>query len=425
MEGVEAVSAERAMGLVLDALVPARMLANQGDAHLAEGIAAALAFAAERPWVYTDLTGADAQRAAEQAVLIEVSLRVQVAANRARDLAHVAVTAARDLPELWRRALEGFAPFALVEATVSALTALRAPAGATDAEASALADAIALVDAQAATWVLSVSPGAFRRRLRVLVDRLDPRAASVRHLDAHSQRRLVVDDPEDGMAWVHLLVPAIEAIAIKRRVNSTARNLQKDAREYRSRDQVRADVASAWLRGVGTGSEAKVKVFVTVPSGLVGGRRRGEHGECTLCGGTGRDAQAQIVGGPVLDPLTAQQLFLDATSYRRLIVDPVSGVPLDLDRRRYRPTRSQRDLLVLRHGTCSRDGCDRLAVDAEIDHILEWRRGGPTDLGNLRPLCPADHRARHRTRLAFRTRGDGTTQVVTPTGIVSDEPPPF
>ena len=92
------------------------------------------------------------------------------------------------------------------------------------------------------------------------------------------------------------------------------------------------------------------------------------------------DAQAQIVGGPVLDPLTAQQLFLDATSYRRLIVDPVSGVPLDLDRRRYRPTRSQRDLLVLRHGTCSRDGCDRLAVDAEIDHILEWRRGGPTEL---------------------------------------------
>ena len=123
MEGVEAVSAEQAMGLVLDALVPARMLANRGDAHLAEGIAAALAFAAERPWVYTDLTGADAQRAAEQAVLIEVSLRVQVAANRARDLAHVAVTAARDLPELWRRALEGFAPFALVEATVSALTA--------------------------------------------------------------------------------------------------------------------------------------------------------------------------------------------------------------------------------------------------------------------------------------------------------------
>ena len=50
---------------MLDALVPARMLANQGDAHLAEGIAAALAFAAERPWVYTDLTGADAQRAAD------------------------------------------------------------------------------------------------------------------------------------------------------------------------------------------------------------------------------------------------------------------------------------------------------------------------------------------------------------------------
>ena len=425
MEMVEAVSAERAMGFMLDALVPARLAANQGDARVAAGIADAFAFAAERPDVYTDLTGADGQRAAEQAVLLEVSLRVQLAPNRARDLAHTARVAARDLPELWRRALDGFAPFTLVEAAARALTALRPAIGATDAEVAASADAIALVDAQTAAWVMSVTPGAFRRRLRVPVDRLDPRAAAVRHVDAVSERRLVVDDPEDGMAWLHLLVPACEAIAIKRRATSTAKHLQKDARERRSRDQLRADLASAWLRGVGTPTEATVKVFVTVPASLVGGRVRGDHGECTMCGGTGRQAQAQIVGGPMLDPLTAQQLLLDAKSYRRLIVDPVSGAPVALDRRRYRPTKAQRDLLILRHGTCSRDGCDRLAVDADIDHILEWSRGGPTDIDNLRPLCPSDHATRHRTRIAFRTRPDGSTRVVTPTGAVSEEPPPF
>ena len=129
---VEAVSAERAMGFVLDALVPARLAANQGDARLASGIADALAFAAERPDVYTDFTGADGQRSAEQAVLLEVSVRVQLAPNRARDPAHTARVAARDLPELWRRALDGSAPFTLVDAAASALTALRPSIGATD-----------------------------------------------------------------------------------------------------------------------------------------------------------------------------------------------------------------------------------------------------------------------------------------------------
>lgn len=425
MESVEAVSVAEAMGFVLDALVPARMLAHQAEARLAAGIRDALVFAAEQPHVYTELTGADGRRAAEQAVLLEVSLRVQLAPNRARDLAFAAHVAARDLPTLWQRALDGFAPFTLVEAAVGALTPLRAAVGAPDAEVSAAAEAIALVDAQTAAWVLSVTPGAFRRRLRVLIDRLDFRATSVRHVDARTERRLVVDDPEDGMAWVHLLIPAIEAIAIKRRATSTAKHLQKQAREGRSRDQIRADLASAWLRGECTDTAARIKVFVTVPAGIVGGALRGARGECTLCGGSGRTAQAQIVGGPVLDEATARQIFLDATSYRRLIVDPVRGVPVDLDRRRYRPTKAQRDLLILRHGTCSRDGCDRLAVDADIDHILEWSRGGPTDLAALRPLCPADHTARHRTALVFRTRPNGSTQVLTPTGAASAEPPPF
>lgn len=227
------------------------------------------------------------------------------------------------------------------------------------------------------------------------------------------------------MAWVHVLMPAIDAIAVKRRSTATAKHLQKDAREGRSRDQIRADLASAWLRGVGTPTATKVTVFVTVPVGLIGGVAIGSDGECTLCGGSGAAQQARIAGGDALDPLTAKQLFLDATTYRRLIVDPVQGVVVDLDRRRYRPTKAQRDLLVLTHGTCARDGCDRLALDSDIDHIIEWCRGGRTNLADLRPFCPPDHTTRHRTRIRFHTRSDGSTQVRTPTGFVSERPPPF
>lgn len=227
------------------------------------------------------------------------------------------------------------------------------------------------------------------------------------------------------MAWVHVLMPAIDAIAFQRRATATAKHLQKDAREARTRDQIRADLASAWLRGVGTPTATKVKVFVTVPVGLVGGIAAGADGRCTLCGGSGIADQARVVGGDALDPLAAKQLFLDAVTYRRLMVDPVRRTVVDLDRRRYRPTTAQRDLLVPTHGTCARDGCDRLALDADIDHVIEWSRGGRTDLRHLRPLCPPDHATRHRTGIRFRARADGSTQVHTPTGFVSERPPPF
>lgn len=425
MEQVVTVTAEQAMGYVLDGLVPDRLQANQAAARLADGIRDALDFAAANTHVYTDLTGDAGLRAAEAAALLEISLRVQLPETRIRALAYVATTARRQLPELWRRAREGFAAFTLVEATVDALIRLRPAADADDDQRAAARDAISLVDTQTSEWVLSLTPGAYRRRLRILLDRLDARDTTHRHIDALTERKVIVDDPEDGMAWIHVLAPAIDAIAIKRRLTSTAKHLQKDRREGRNRDQIRADLATAWLRGHNTPTATKVKVFVTVPVGLTAGILADESGRCTVCGGTGWAEQARIVGGPTLDTLTAQQLFLDTPSYRRLIFDPVRSVVVDLDRRSYRPTQSQRDLLVLQHGTCSRDGCDRLAVDADIDHILEWSRGGPTDLSSLRPLCPPEHRVRHRTRIRYRSRPDGTVQVSTPTGLTTEPPPPF
>ncbi|MFY9714091.1 MAG: HNH endonuclease signature motif containing protein, partial [Microbacterium sp.] len=131
------------------------------------------------------------------------------------------------------------------------------------------------------------------------------------------------------------------------------------------------------------------------------------------------------VGGDTIDPLTAKQLFLDTPTFHRVITDPIKGVIVDMDRRSYRPTRAQRDWLTLQHGTCSRDGCTRLAIDADLDHDRPWTHQGRTDINNLRPLCPRDHVHRHRTRAVYRTRPDRSVEVTTPTGHISDAPPPF
>lgn len=417
--------AHRALAGVLNDLHADQMEVNRRAALRADGIREAIDYALGHPYVYTPLDGAAGVHAAELAVMLDISLRLQISENRIRSDAAVARTARRHLPTLWRRARDGFAPFPLVEATADALVRLL-PAVDADAEVRAVAaEVIAVVDEATSEWVLTLTPAAFRRRLRILLDRLDPRDASTRHRDAFAERRVVVEEDTDGMSWLAVLMSTADALAAKRRLTATAKHLQKAERGGRDRDQIRADLASAWLRGVGTRTAVRTKVFVTVPIGVMEGRIADEHGRCTMCGGSGVAEQARVVGGETLDPLTAKQLFLDATSFRRVIHDPARGVIVDLDRRRYRPTKAQREWIVLQHGTCSRDGCTRLAIDADIDHITPWSRGGPTNLRSLRPLCPADHARRHSTAMRFRSRPDGTVQVTTPTGFTSDEPPPF
>lgn len=224
---------------------------------------------------------------------------------------------------------------------------------------------------------------------------------------------MLVEHVPGGMAWISALVTSVDALAIKRRLTATAKQVAKGPAEPRTRDQLRADLFSAWLRGVGTPTAVKTKVFVTIPATL-------------LAGSAPTPAEsAAIVGHGPIDPLTAKQLFLDATAFHRVVTDPIRGVVLDMDRRSYRVTRAQRDWLVLQHGTCARDGCTRLAHESDIDHETPWARGGRTNVRELRPLCPADHTTRHRTRFRYRSRPNATVEVTTPTGFVTTEPPPF
>lgn len=66
----------------------------------------------------------------------------------------------------------------------------------------------------------------------------------------------------------------------------------------------------------------------------------------------------------------------------------------------------------------------RIVGGDTIDHDTPWTHGGTTNLANLRPLCPRDHRHRHRTKTHYRTRDDHTIEITTPTGHTTT-PPPF
>lgn len=419
------VSAGEVLGFLLEGIVSDQYDVNRRMAARARHVLEAIEMAKRHPYVYTISEGPTAVQIAEQAVLFDLSLRLQLSEPAVRDLARVARNAQTLLPSLWAHAEEGFAALSLVSAALTGAYRLTPAPDASSEEKEAATAALRELDRKTADWVLTVTPAAFRSRLARLVDRLDARTTEVRHANAMRDRRVVIEHVDDGMAWVSALIPSTDAFAIKRRLTSTAKHIAKDRTHTRSRDQVRADLFAAWLKGDKAPTAVKTKIFVTIPAGILTGRTADAHGRCTLCGGTGRPEAAKIVGHGEIDSLTAKQLFLDTVAFHRILTDPVRGVVVDMDRRTYRPTTAQRDWLTLQHGLCARDGCTRLALDADIDHDIPWAQGGPTNLTNERPLCPRDHHHRHRTRSRFTTRPHGTVQVHTPTGFTTTEPPPF
>ncbi|MEV8268021.1 HNH endonuclease signature motif containing protein [Microbacterium sp. NPDC076911] len=131
-----------------------------------------------------------------------------------------------------------------------------------------------------------------------------------------------------------------------------------------------------------------------------------------------------MLGDGAIDPVTARQLLLDAGRFTRVITDPVTGVILDMDRRSRLVTRAQREWLMLTHHLCVRDGCNRVAIDAEIDHWQEYHgpERGATNIANLHPLCGTDHRLKSRTKLSYRRRRDGSVGIASPTGFATHVP---
>lgn len=412
---VTPLTATAVASILLDDLTCTANEANRQAARRSERIVETIELARRHPEIYTH--DADVSFAERSAVL-DIALRLHLSEDQVRGLQHEAEWAMMHLPTLWAQAHDGFATLRQVSQAAALLLPLTPPADAPQEIQDAVAAVFTQVDQAAAGWLLTCPSEAFRRRVKALVDRVAGDLAARRHTRAMADRKVTRSQAGDGMTWLGALVPSTEADKIIGRLTSTAKHMQKHERDGRTRDQIRADLFVSWLTGAGTSTAVQTKIFVTIPVQLLAGEPVPVE-------------QARIVGGDTIDPLTAKQLFLDTKTFHRVITDPVKGIVVDMDRRTYRPTRSQRDWLILQHGTCSRDGCTRLAIDAEVDHDSPWAQGGMTNLADLRPLCSRDHVHRHRTKAVFRTRPDRTVEVTTPTGFTSsappldDTPPPF
>lgn len=218
----------------------------------------------------------------------------------------------------------------------------------------------------------------------------DPAAAMRRCERARKDRSVSIFDKRDGTATLWARLTAEQALAGHQALDRDARSLRQ-AGDERSLADLRCDLLVERL---------------TAPGGVGRRRRRLSRRQratrrvelqvvmaaSTLLGVD--DAPATLRGYGALPAELALRIADGPdTQLRRLICDPVDGRLLTMDSRTRCYSGLLRQLVVWRDQVCRGCGCD--APVADVDHLLEHQRGGPTTASNGQGLSRGCHVSRH------------------------------
>ncbi|MFD6792114.1 MULTISPECIES: 13E12 repeat family protein [Prauserella salsuginis group] len=279
-----------------------------------------------------------------------------------------------------------------------------------DDEAARSVDALLadkLVDAPETAW----QPGNLAQRVRRLVERVDPGGQVERSRRARVERKLELAPGEHVMSSLEVSLPAEVAAACYSRVDGMARSLRRGG-DQRTLDQLRADVTADLLLGRDPGvtpleAAAMVSLHIPVDAALA----ISDEG-CELDG-----------YGPVPAPIAREIMTNERSIWRAVLCDPGTGEPVDLGRRRRRPSAVIRELVRVRDRECVMPWCHRPARHCDHDHEHPWATtddgggGGSTSVANGGPRCRRHHRLKDQP--GWNTRYDpvhGNTRVTTPHG---------
>ncbi len=91
----------------------------------------------------------------------------------------------------------------------------------------------------------------------------------------------------------------------------------------------------------------------------------------------------------------AKRLTAQASSFYRVLVDPMTNKPLDSAPDTYRITKAMKVMLSVRDEFCQFPGCTTAAVNCEVDHVQRFEIGGRSVYNNLQTLCRRHHLLKH------------------------------
>jgi Domain of unknown function (DUF222) len=276
----------------------------------------------------------------------------------------------------------------------------------------------AAVDARVASLIAGQSWGAFRRTLRRALLAANADLVLAEHTKA-MQRRAVekIDLHGEAMSQLQITLSAVDAQTVWLGLDATAMQLQTAAKAAGLMDEgidaYRADALVAWAEhALGDpnaprlhGRRHQVQFLTDLPSllGLA-------------------DNPADMLGyGPI--PAALMRGKAAKADWRRLIIEPVTGMLLDFGSVVYRPPAELADYLVARDRRCRFPGCNTPATYCDIDHNIPAPKGS-TSAKNCCCLCHRHHQLKTFSDWSLELKPDGSCLWTSPCGrqFVSDPP---
>ncbi|GAA4536582.1 HNH endonuclease signature motif containing protein [Mycobacterium paraffinicum] len=244
-------------------------------------------------------------------------------------------------------------------------------------------EVMARVDERLAV-VISRRPSLTRAGLGAAVDRvvaLVDADAVRRAKEAVDDRFVEVQDNESGMAWLTGSVFGADGHALDRRLDELAAGVC--SADPRSQRQRRADALGALAAG-----SDRLGCQCGMPACPAGARTTSSvviHVVAEAATVAGRGAAPGVLPG--VEGLVPAEVVAELAGSARLV--PVSA-PTQAEPR-YLPSARLADFVRCRDLTCRAPGCDRPAVDCDIDHTIPYADGGATHPSNLKCLCRQHH----------------------------------
>lgn len=273
------------------------------------------------------------------------------------------------------------------------------------------ADQQALADRVIAEELPHVPPGKIRGMVERRVIEIDPDAAARKAVTERADRHVSVQPATPGTAYLQAYLPAEQAAACWHSLDDHARSLRA-AGDGRSISHLMCDTFVERITGVAKPDDLKVHLNLVMS-------------DTTLFGAD--DNAGELVGvGPVPAPVARLIAATGNTWVKRLYADPIDATLAAADTKRRHFDGHLRDFILVRDQHCRGIRCASPIRD--IDHVLEYAKGGLTTAENGQGLSENCHTMREHPRL--RVDRDTETGVVTwqtPSGLEhrSLSPPPL
>lgn len=272
-------------------------------------------------------------------------------------------------------------------------------------------EVLGAVDAELAANVTRW-PSLSRGRLAAQVDRVVARAdadAVRRRKERIADREIWIADAGDGMSHIEGRLVSPDAHMLDKRLNALASTVCE--RDPRTREQRRADALGALAAGAdrlgcrcGRSDCAAGKRPASSPVVI--------HviAEQAALDGRGSTAAAQIGAQGLIPPELLAELA--ASAKLAPLIHPVDAPPEP----GYVPSKALADFVGCRDLTCRWPGCDRPAIDCDLDHTIPYADGGPTHASNLKFYCRTHHLAKTFWGWRDTQLRDGTLVLTSPSG---------